>query len=381
MRDGLTAVRFGARPGAEPPRTILVVMLSALGDAVMVLPVVSALRRTFPAARISWVLQQGPYELVRGHPAVDDLVLFHRGRRGTDPGALLDGAEGLWDAVRELRGLARRGAEARFDLLLDLQVYFKAGLLTGLTPATVKLGFDAARARDLNTLFTTHRIPPHPAGSGHVQDQYFEFLRHLGVDPHPVEYGLTLTAEEERARAEYFGGLDRPACAVVLATSDPRKNWTPEGYARVLAEMERSLGLRPLLVGGRSAEEERMAAAVLERLPRGHGVKDARGQDLRRLLWLLEGSALVLSPDTGPLHLARAVDTPVVGLYGITNPKRTGPYGRFTELVVDGYARSPGEAYPTERKRRPGGMGRVTPEKVMEKIELALSLYPPGAPA
>ena len=107
-------------------------------------------------------------------------------------------------------------------------------------------------------------------------------------------------------------------------------------------------------------------------------VLNARKNDLRHLLWLLDGSALVISPDTGPLHMARAMDTPVVGLYGFTNPKRSGPYARFQDLVVDGYAMYPGEEYPLNRERRRGGMGRITPRMILEKVELALKRYGPG---
>ena len=93
------------------------------------------------------------------------------------------------------------------------------------------------------------------------------------------------------------------------------------------------------------------------------------------MVWLLDGSALVVSPDTGPLHIARALDVPVVGLYGYTNPKRTGPYRRYLDLVVDGYAEFPGEAYPVTAAHR-NGMKRVTIEAVLEKISLAREQYP-----
>ena len=102
---------------------------------------------------------------------------------------------------------------------------------------------------------------------------------------------------------------------------------------------------------------------------------DLIGDDLRRLVWLLDGSALVVSPDTGPLHIARALDVPVVGLYGYTNPKRTGPYRRYQDLVVDGYAEFPGEAYQVMPAYR-DGMKRVTVEAVLEKIFLARAQYP-----
>lgn len=254
--------------------------------------------------------------------------------------------------------------------MLDFQVYLKAGLLTGLVPARIKLGFDWKRTRDLNWLFTNHRIPPHPRGAGHIQDQYFEFLRHLGVDPEPLMYDLRLSGDERRRQSVFFSPLGRHACSLVLGSSDPRKNWTAEGYARVASELRHRFGVRPLLVGSESPEDSRMAESILAQT--GPWVVDARGGGLRRLLWLLDGSSLVISPDTGPMHMARAMGVPVVSLFGFTNPKRSGPYRRYSELIVDGYARFPGEAYRLGNNRRPGGMGRITHEMVMEKVGLVL---------
>jgi heptosyltransferase I len=115
-----------------------------------------------------------------------------------------------------------------------------------------------------------------------------------------------------------------------------------------------------------------MADRVLELT--GAGVVDALGDDLRRLVWIVEGSALVISPDTGPLHIARALETPVVSLFGRTNPKRSGPYRAYHDLIVDGYAESPGEEYPPTPLYR-DGMTRVTVEAVMEKVALAMREY------
>lgn len=335
-------------------REIGILMLSALGDAVHVLPVANALRRAYPAARITWIVQPVPHRLVAGHPAVDEFVVFHR-RRGA----------AAWRSYAELRERLRG---RRFDVLLALQVYLKAGLIAAMAPAAVKLGFDRARARDLNWLFTTHRIPPRPVR--HVQDQYFEFLEYLGVDPAPVEWNIPLSDVERAAQAEFVAGLDRPAAAIVVGTSKPQKNWAPERYARVAAALERDFGLRPVIVGGPSAAEAAIARTI-ERTS-GARVVNALGDDVRKLVWLLDAARIVVSPDTGPLHLARALDTPVVGLYGYTNPKRYGPYRRFTEFVVDGYAREPGEDYPPSMEHRADGMARVTVDAVLAKVELAL---------
>ena len=341
---------------ATPPRDVCIVMMSAIGDAVHVLPVVNALRRAWPETRLTWVIQPLPHRLVYNHPAVDEFLLFHRGR-------------GLraWEAFHRFQ---RRLPERRFDLLLALQVYAKAGVLTGLIPARVKLGFDRRRARDLNWLVTTERIPRAPYA--HVQDQYFEFLHYLGVDPEPVTWDLVLTDAEREAQADFFRRLDAPACAVVLGSTGRDRMWRPEGYARVLEALEFTHGLRPVLVGGPSRREREMADAVTA-ATRAHPV-DTLGDDLRRLLYLVEGSAMTLSPDTGPLHISRAVDTPVVGLYGYSNPKRAGPYGKYGELVVDGYARYEGEEYDARPDFR-DGMERITVGRVLEKVELCVERY------
>ncbi len=342
-----------------PPRDICIVMLSAIGDAVHVLPVAHALKRAWPDCRITWVVQPAAHSLVAGQPAIDDFVVFHR-RRGLG-------------ALRSFRDVAAELQPRRFDLLLGLQVYLKAGLITGLARSRVKLGFDVRRARDAQWLFTNARIAAHPPQ--HVQDQYFEFLEYLGVDPRPVTWGLVLTDAERSAQAAFFAKLDRPACAVVVGTSRPDKNWTAERYARVLEELESTHGLRPVLVGGPSVGERRIADQVLAGT--SARVVDALGDDVRRLVWLIEGSALVVTPDTGPLHIARALEKPVVSLFGRTNPKRSGPYRAYEDLVVDGYAEYPGEDYPLSAAPR-DGMARVTVEGVLAKIELAMRKYVRG---
>lgn len=368
----------GKAPGAglipeEGPRSILVVMMSAVGDAVQVLPVLNALKRRYPDTHITWLIQPGPHELVRGHPSVDRFVLFRRRGHGRNPMALLRSARYLRETTQHLRATAETFPGGQFDLVLDLQAYFKAGLLTALAPGRVKVGFDFRRARDLNWLFTTHRIPSPPGRFAHTQDQYLEFLRFLGVDPEPITYRLEPTEEEREAQARFFGPLERRACGVVLATSNPRKDWHGRGYREVVEALVRTFGLQPVLLGKGSPREQEMARQVLEgaRAP----VLNAMQPSLRRLLWLLEGCALVISPDTGPLHMARALEVPVIGLYGYTNPRRSGPYGRFGDLVVDGYARHSGERYPLNAVRRMGGMDRISPGMVLEKVELAMKKY------
>ncbi len=344
-------------PANGPIRNVCIVMLSAIGDAVHVLPVANALKRAWPDVRISWIIQATPRTLIEGHPAIDECIEYDRRRRG------LRSWTNFADLAHSVRG-------QYFDLALALQVYLKAGIIVGMLPAKRKLGFDTARARDGNWIFTNERIPPH--SPQHVQEQYFEFLHYLGVDPEPVEWGIPITDQNREAQASFFSQLDKPACSVVVATTDTKKNWSAEGYARILEEIESTHGLQPVLVGGSSQLERQMADEILS-LTRAHPL-DALGDDLRRLVYLLDGSALTVSPDTGPLHISRALETPVVGIYGYTNPKRTGPYRRYYDLVVDGYAEFPGEEYPISTDQR-DGMKRVTVDMVLDKVDLAVRNY------
>ena len=348
----------GAPLAAVPLRRVCVVMMSAVGDAVHVLPVLTALKRAAPDAHVTWVLQPGPATLVRGHPAVDDIVTFDR-------------AAGL-DAYRDVRRALRdRGP---FDVSLNLQVYFKAGVITGFTPARVKLGFDRARARDFNWLFTNAKVPPHPVQ--HVQDQYFEFLAALGVPHEPVEWGLGPWPAERAWQRDFFARLDRPAAAIVVATSKPEKDWPADRWAAVCDALAADYGLQPVLVGGRSPRELAAEAEIM-RLARRAPVS-ALGSGLRNLVGILDGSALVLSPDTGPLHVSVALGRPVVSLIAYSNPRRVGPYRRFGDLMVDAYG-DPGEAYAATMENRPGRMPRITVARVLEKVERWRARYAAGA--
>ncbi|MBK8248577.1 MAG: glycosyltransferase family 9 protein [Gemmatimonadetes bacterium] len=333
-----------------------IVMMSAVGDAVHVLPVLHALKRQRPDARVSWVLQPGPATLVRGHPLVDDIIEFDRARG--------------WRAFRDVR----RALHARpvMDLVLGLQVYFKAGIVTSFTRAPVKLGFDRARARDANWLFTTHRIPAHPVGQ-HVQDQYFEFLHALGIPTEPPTWNLGPWPQERPWQQEFVASVGRPYAALVIATSKPEKDWLPDRWARVCDALWTDFGLQPVLVGGRSPRELAAEAAIVGAA--SHPPVSALGSGLRRLVAILDGAQLVIAPDTGPLHMAVALDRPVVSLIGYTNPKRTGPYRRFHDLIVDAYG-DPGEDYPISMENRPGRMLRITVDHVLARVQHWREHYP-----
>jgi heptosyltransferase I len=327
---------------------VALVMMSAVGDAVHALPVVNAIKRQRPGSHLTWILQPGPASLIRGHREVDEIIEFDRSL----------GLRAFMDIRDKLR-------PKTFDLVIDLQVYFKAGLVTSFARAPIKLGFDRARARDFNWAFTNRRIPAH--GPQHVQDQYLEFLAALGIPSEPVVWGLGPWPSERPWQTEFFSRLDRPAAAIVVGTSKPEKDWRPERWASVADALFSDFGLRPILVGGNS-ERELAAAATIERLAKSKPV-NALGSGLRKLVSIIDGSALVLSPDTGPLHMSVALERPVISLIGYMNPKRVGPYRRYHDLMIDAFG-NPGEEYPITMEKRHGRMDRISARDVIEKVEV-----------
>ncbi len=328
-------------------------LMSAAGDVVHALPLVTALKRHRPACTISWVLQPMPASMVRGHPSVDRIIEFDRSL----------GTRAFGDVRARLR-------QHEFDVLIDLQVYFKAGIVTALSDATVKLGFDRARARDLNWLFTNRRIPAHPIQ--HVQDQYLEFLQYLGVPYAPLEWNIGPWAGERVWQGEWIAQYERPAAAIVIATSKPEKDWVPERWAMVCDALYSDFGLQPVLVGGRSARELDAERIIKERA--SVPIRSELGSGLRKLISMLDASALVLAPDTGPLHMSVALNRPAISLLGYTNPKRTGPYRRFHDLMIDAYA-NPGEDYVATMENRPGRMQRITVDDVLNRVQVWKERY------
>ncbi len=337
------------RPPVVALDRVCIVMMSAVGDAVHVLPVIHAIKRHHPAARVTWVLQPGPAALVRGHPLVDEILLFDRAK----------GVAGLLEIREQLRARA-------FDVVLNLQVYFKAGVITGFANAPVKLGFDLARARDLNWLFTTHRV--HARAMQHVQDQYLEFTDWLGVPHEPVTWNLGPWNDAEREwQRDFLARFDRPIAPIVVATSKPQKDWLPERWAQVCDALHGDFGLQPVLVGARSPRELHAEHVILEQA-RTKPVSALGQGGLRGLVGLFDAAALVLSPDTGPLHVSVALDRPVISLIGYSNPKRVGPYRKFRDLMIDAYG-EPGEDYPISMENRRDRMPRITVNDVLERVQ------------
>jgi lipopolysaccharide heptosyltransferase I len=302
---------------------IALVKLSALGDVIHALPVARALRKALPGATLSWIAEAREARLLRGHPDLDHvLVADTRGwrravlRPATAPAA--------WWEMRSLRAdLRRLGIEAA----VDLQGLIKSGLVTLATGARVRIGFARPHCREaLNACFTTHRVVP-PPEAAHVVEQYLALLRPLGVEPAGVEFRIPIRDEAERRMEAFLNarGLRAGERLVVLhpGAGRPDKQWPIAHFGVLAGRLAMSEGTRVCVVWGPG--ELPLAQAIVEAA--GGRCVVAPPTDLDDLASLLRRSTLVVAADTGPLHLAAAVGTPALGLFGPTRAERNGPYG------------------------------------------------------
>ena len=338
----------------ESVRNVCVVLLSGLGDVVHGLPVVNALKRDDPTRRITWVVEPLSAPLLKHHPSVDEVIVFEKDR----------GPRGVWALARAMGG-------RRWDLTLNFNIYFKSVFPTVLSRAPVRVGLDRRRSADAVWLFANVRTPPRPRA--HTQDMFLEMLDVIGVETRPARWRLLPTAEEAAEQRAFFSRFDRPVAAVVPASANAKKDWIPERYAAVIDALDREYGMDSVIVGGPSEREARLTERIVAAASSKPTV--ALGDGIRRLAWLLGGSRLVIAPDTGPVHIARALDVPVIGLYGHTNPWRVGPWRHYQDLWVDAYTEPDAVPDASDATPKLHRMERITAADVLERVARAVERY------
>jgi heptosyltransferase I len=351
---------------ANRPRDICVLRLSAIGDTCHTVPVIRALKSAWPECRITWIIGRAESKLMALVPGVELLPVDKRRFGG------------------ELARLRTVLAARRFDLLLNMQASLRASLLSTLVRAPVKLGFDRARARELQWLFTNRRIAPRRRQ--HVLDSFMGFLDALGITQHPAVWDLPLPPDA-LAYARAVIPDAQPTLLVSACSSHALRNWSPAGYAEVCDHAARRWNMRVVLCGGPGAVERRMGDAILSYC--ASKPLDQIGRDtLPQMLALLGAAAVLVSPDSGPVHMAGMVGTPVIGLYAATNPARSGPYlsrqwcvDRFPEAARVFLRREPEELPWNVKIEKPGVMDLIEPSAVIEKLDRLMGERNPAAPA
>lgn len=288
----------------SPPRRILILKPSAIGDVVHTLPILNLLRRRFPAAHIAWLVTPACAGLLEGHPQLDEVVRFERreyGRGYRSPRA----AWRLFQFMQSLRG-------RNFDLVLDLQGLLRSGWIAWRTRAPYRVGF--ANAREGAPLFYNHRVEV-ATTEQHAIDRYLTLAQAVGCERGPVEYVFAVDDQDRR----HVASMVPERYAVLMPGANwETKRWPAERFAAMVKPLREQFGLSSIIAGGLDAGP--MAAMAPE------AVNLVGRTNLRQLVALLERAELVIANDSGPMHVAAALGRPLVTPYGPTNPVRTGPY-------------------------------------------------------
>ncbi len=347
-------------PLTSPPPALCILRLSAVGDITHTLPVVRTLQQHWPHTRLTWIIGKTEYSLVYDIPGIEFIVF--------------DKNQG-WRAYQQLWQQLR---QRRFDVLLHMQMSLRASLIALLIKSPIKLGFDKARAKDLQWLFTTDRIQARPGQ--HVIDSLLGFSAALGVDEHHYVWDIPIPAEAQ-AYAQQQLPDDAPILIISPCSSMAYRNWTIAGYAAIADYAQQKYGMQVVLTGG-PGSIERAYAQQISTLCKTKPIDLIGKTNLKQLLAILARARVVIAPDAGTAHLANAVGVPVIGLYAATNPDRARPYS-YPQYVVNKYpeavhaklGKSVAEVPWGTRVRDAGTMQRITVADVTAKLD---QLYQSG---
>jgi len=340
-------------PLQDQPEQICILRLSALGDATHVVPVVRAIQDQWPDSQICWIIGKLEHRLLSGLDAVEFIEFDKRGG---------------WAAVTELR---RQIRDRRFDVLLHMQVAARANLLSRFVRAPVRLGWDQARSRDLHHHFVREQVKSVPFQ--HQVQGFLEFPRALGIEVAHPRWDIPIDAEA-RQWAETQLGESSKTLLISPCSSHVLRNWSPENYAAVADFAAAEMGMQIVLSGGPSELEQKMGREI-ESMMKSDCINLVGKDTLEQSKAMLQRADLVISPDSGPTHIASALNTPVIGLYAPTWSKRSGPYNSL-DLCVDRFeaaARKYRNAEAQElrwgsRIEQAGVMDLIQPADVIERM-------------
>ena len=313
----------------ENIKNILIIKPSSLGDIVLALPALSALRRNFPDARISWLIKPEFAPLIRNHPHLDTIIPFDRkflGKAWCNPTAFI----ALLSLISNLR-------KSSFDLVIDLQGLFRTGSLAWLTGCKKRFGM--ANAREFARLFYTHKVTQ-THNCIHLVDYYLKIVKLTGASDIDVRFLLPI----DFAAVDSVGtllteyGINYHSYAVLVpGSAHDDKCWPVENFALIADKISSQFGLHVIAVG---TDSEKIIIEKLKTLTHTTIANFAGLTNIPHLTALLKHAKLVLSNDTGPGHIAAALGTPLVFIFGRSNPARVAPYGRENCIAaVDPFSR------------------------------------------
>ncbi|MEW6665977.1 MAG: lipopolysaccharide heptosyltransferase I [Thermodesulfobacteriota bacterium] len=358
-------------PPPGDPRSILIVKLSAIGDVVHTLPLLEVLRKSFPGARIDWLVEEEAARIVEGHGDIDRVIVSRR--KPWQRGLLRSGQRA--GSAREILGFLRELRSREYDLVIDMQGLLKSGILTGLSRGRRKIGF--TWAREGSTLFLSEAPYPVDQRRQHAVERYLKTAEILGC---PVRswQGRIPVLESDREQVDALlrelGLEEKRLVAVNPVARWETKLWEEEKFALLADRLRDELGLSVLFTG--SAGDRAVIERILGKM-RGVAFNLAGRTGLKALAQLYSLCGAVVSTDTGPMHIAAAMNRPVVALFGPTAPWRTGPYGQGHRVI-----REEMECSPCLRKRcsHRSCMRSITVETVFRAVENVVGHTPKAGP-
>jgi heptosyltransferase I len=342
----------------KAPDSLCVVRLSAIGDTCHALAVIRNLQDNWPQTSITWIVGKTEASLHAGLDGVE-FIIFDKSK-----------GRAAYDDVR----LALAGR--RFDAALLMHASWRVNRLIRHIPADIRLGFDWKRARDFQWLFTNERIP-HVPGE-HALEAMMGFARTLGAKPRPVRWDLPVSDADRAFASEH---CRYPTLVISPCTSQRSRNyrnWRVERFVEVARHAQTRYGCRVLLTGGNSDIENEYGVAIAKTT--GGDIRNLVGQTtLKQSFALFAAADLVISPDSGPAHMATAAGTPVIGLYATSNPDRTGPFvsrrltvNRYPDAVEKYLGKSVGDIRWGRRVRHPDAMDLIEVADVTAKVDMVL---------
>lgn len=300
-------------------KNILVIKLSAIGDVIHALPVSYAVKETYPEAKLTWVVEPPAYHLLTNNPYIDRVIVFEKKK--------FKSVRGLIGQLPSFSSVLRQEA---YDAVLDLQGLFKSAAIACIAKAPVKLG--CCNMREGSQWISKPVCGEHQ--NGHIVERYLDVAREIGCRVEKVMFPFYFTEREEKFTPELLrqAGMNPAHAYVVLAVGAnwPNKRWPTEHYAK-LNDWLYDQGLIPVVVGGGTVDEQ--LVAKLKRQSKIPPVDLVGKTNLKQLAWVIQKSKLLIGGDTGPMHLAAALKTPVIALMGPTDASRNGPYGQLENAI------------------------------------------------
>ncbi|MFM2621561.1 glycosyltransferase family 9 protein [Vibrio owensii] len=343
------------------PSSLCILRLSAIGDVCNTIATVQAIQKQWPETHITWITGKLEAQLLQ---AIDDVevIVF-------DKKAGLDGYKSLW---KQLKG-------REFDALLHMQYAIRASVATLGIKAKYRLGFSSDRSQDFQTLFTNVKVPS--PGSLHVADGLMAFAHQIGVPQSELTWSLSYSEQDARW-AETQRQADKPNLLLVPGASKAYKNWNAEGYVDVINHA-REKGWNVILAGSPAKVEVDLANEIQALLPEPC-LSLVGESSILQMLALIDKVEMVVAPDTGPAHMASAMNTPIIGLYAHHNPIRVGPY-RYLKYAVSVYeevifaetGKTSQELSWRTRAKDEAAMNRITSDRVVAMFDQVVEdLYP-----